>query len=219
MKKTVYTFLVLSFLSTNLFAQEHINELGVSLFSLETYKPGHFDFGIGGYINPLNSIVYKRALNEDLKLRGILIAEINASNLPDYRDDCNDCESFTHTANAIGLSAGAQFGRTYNKFSPYGYADLFYRYKDESAEYFNPWSFSSGQYSKNINSFGMRIGFGLEYNFTDRLSVTLEPYLSVAQEITNGEGNRNYVKLNWDNSKETTVSLRGVNILSLNVKF
>ena len=222
MRSLVCTFIVLFSLSTTLFAQENKNELGISLLSLETYEPRHFAFGIGGYVNPINSIIYKRAISKDVKLRGILTAENNASDLPHYEDECNDCGSFSHTSNAIGISVGAQTGRTFQKFSPYGYADLFYRYKYETARYLNPWS-SSGQYARDINSFGVRLGFGLEYNFTDRLSIALEPSLSVAQEITTGEGfstsNAVFTELNWDKSKETTLKFRGVNILSVNVKF
>lgn len=223
MKKLTLSVLFILFSSSILYAQEHKNELGMSIFSLETYEPGHFDFGIGGYINPLNAIIYKRALSEDIKLRGILTAEINASSYPGYRDQCNDCGSFNHTANSIGISGGTQFGRTYNKFSPYGYVDLFYKYKYETVQYTNPWAGDAGQYSKDINSFGLRVGFGLEYNFSDRLSIALEPSLSVAYEVTNGDGYSSvhsvFTELEWDNTRETSVLFRGVNVLSVNVKF
>lgn len=218
MKQLILCLFILGLTSNFTQAQESKNELGVSLFSLETYEPGHFDFGIGGYINPINSIVFKRKIKKDLKLRGILTAEINASSSPDFRDDCVDCGSFTHTANLIGLSAGIQTGRSFGKFSPYGYLDLFYSYKFETAEYFNPWG-SSGQYSRDINSIGTRFGFGLEYNFSDRLSLAVEPALSLAYQTLNGKGNRGYVSLNWDNHKQFDFKIRGVNLLSVNIKF
>lgn len=218
MRKHSLYFILIIFTSLNLLAQENKNELGISLFSLETNEPGHFDFGLGGYINPLNSIVYKRKIKEDIKLRGILTAEINASSSPDYRDDCVDCGSFTHTANLIGLSAGIQTGRTFGKFSPYGYLDLFYSYKFETAEYFYPLS-SNGGYSREINSIGTRLGFGLEYNFSERLSLALEPSLSIAQQSIHGVGYQVFVLQTWDGTKQFDFKFRGVNMLSLNVKF
>lgn len=222
MKKLILFFFVLTLATSFAQAQENKNELGVSLFSIETYDPGHYAFGIGGYINPINSIIYKRSITQDFKLRGIATAEVNASNMPHYQEECNDCGSFIHTANSIGLSAGAQTGRTFQKFSPYGYADIFYQYKYETAEYLNPWG-SAGQYSKNVNSFGIRVGFGLEYNFTERFSISLEPSLSVAQNSITGEGfeavQRSYQELEWNQEKETSTNFRAVNILAVNVKF
>jgi hypothetical protein len=130
---------------------------------------------------------------------------------------------FTHTGNAIGVSLGAQTGRTFKKFSPYGYVDLLYKYKYETAEYTNLWGLSGGQFSRDINSLGARLGFGLEYNFSKRLSVILEPTLSIAHTTTNGAGtcywNEAFGRQNWVNYNETKLNFRGVNMLVINVKF
>ena len=202
-------------------AQENKNELGVSLFSLQAYGPGDYlyDLGLGGYINSINSVIYKRKINEALKLRGIATAEINASSFPDYRDECYDCGTFTHTAVASGVSLGAETGRSFGKFGGYGYTDLFYQFKYETRDYVSGWGFSSYNYQQEIQSLGLRIGFGLEYHFTEKLSLAVEPSLALSKLQTTGKGYDNNTRVEWNKDKSNELKFRGINIFSLNVSF
>lgn len=219
MKNLLFYILAFTLLPFNIQAQENKNEFGVSLFSIGSFEPYGTDYGKVTYISPINSIIYKRAINDNLKLRGILTAETNASKSNNYGFNPYWGGSYSHTARSLGLALGAQTGKTYNKFSPYGYADLFYNYTFETAEYTASGMDIGGygKYTKHIKSFGARIGLGLEYRFTKTVSLSWEPSVSLAQNIIEGRGHQGGISLDYYN--EPATSFRAVNILAVNVKF
>ncbi|MGB0850673.1 MAG: hypothetical protein ACPGTP_05470 [Bacteroidia bacterium] len=224
MKSTLLSFALLSICSGTAIAQNLKNELGVSLFSIQSMSSVDHPTPVGMYINPINAVVYKRTINMDVKLRGIVSAEINSSMFPEFNEVCKDCGEFFYISNSVGVSGGIQKGRQFGKFSPYGYVDLFYKLKYESLDYENySWGTNIEKFSKKIASYGTTVGFGLEYNFTKHFSIIWEPSFSLAQLNVNGEGfssNRNTSEdLIWADHKELDLNMRGVNIFSINAKF
>jgi hypothetical protein len=219
MKNLILSLFIVLFAPNYLSAQDSKNELGISLMSLQ-FSNNEFA-KIRPYVNPLNSIIYKREIKENLKLRGIVTVEINTSDFSIGHGD-----SYIHTAYAAGASAGVQYGKILNKIALYGYGDLFFSSTSETL-YFDGSPFTrnpSGEYEKIFRRLGTHIGLGLEFNFSDRLSLALEPSLSIFRETSRSSGyftnfNREYIELDWRGRKETKVSFRGINILSINVKF
>lgn len=199
-----YLLLIPIFLFSSLYSQEYKNELTVSFLSL------------GDNTYPINGVMYRRTINENVKLRAMLSSEIYNSVWPEVGMGCADCGMTKQTASGFGVSAGAQYGKHLNRFNPYGYLDFFYseNYKTDEV-----WNLGTDRESQmEVTNKGVRAGLGLAFDVTPRLAIAWEPSYSISLEKIRGEERQRdrYISLNQE---RIGTEFRPINVIGLSIKF